>query len=118
MPSDDIKNPVAELRQAVGHREDVMIRAGNPYRAVLLQLLPAHPEPLHIPVPHFLGSLSLVPFSLINAHHLSALQGYSAIGEEIRRVGKYHVELKVEIVEKTKRVAIGDKEVRIWRCII
>ena len=118
MPSDDIKNSVAELRQAVGHREDIMICARNPYRAVLLQLIPAHPEPLHIPLPHFLGSLSLVPFTLIHAHHLSALQGYSAVGKEIRRVGKYHVELKVEIVEKTKRVAIGDKEVSVWRCIV
>ena len=118
LPCDDVENPVAELRQAVSHRKDIMICARNPYRTVLLQFLPAHPEPLHIPLPHFLGSLTLVPFPLVHAHHLSALQGYSAVGEEIRRVGEYHVKLKVEIVEKTKRVAIGDKEVRIWRCIV
>ena len=111
LPSDDVENSVAELRQAVSDREDIMICARNPYRAIVLQFFPTQSEPLQVPLPHFLRSLTLVPFSLVHAHHLSALQRYSAVGEEIRRVGKYHVELKIKVGHNRERVTLDEGEI-------
>ena len=54
-------------------------------------------------------------------HHLSALQGYSAVGEEIRRVGKYHVELKVKAGHCRERISHQEGEVlsrRRIKCLI
>ena len=40
-PCDDIQNLVAQLRQAVGDRENIVVSTGNPNRTVFLQLVPA-----------------------------------------------------------------------------
>ena len=44
-PCDDIEDFESELRQFVGHREDVVISSRNPNSSVLCQMLPSFCNP-------------------------------------------------------------------------
>jgi len=100
----------AQFRQRIGHGEDVVVRPANPYRPVVLQLVAALRNPLAIEAIYLFGRTRLVPLPLINAHHPSALDADSAIGEEVRWIGKNHVELEVELVQELGAVAVKEGE--------
>ena len=65
-----------------------------------------------------LGRSALVPFSLIYAHHLSALHGDAAVGEEVRGIGEDHVELEVKFAHQPYAIALEEGEVTIGGFII
>lgn len=97
LPGDNIQYFVAKFGQAIGHRKNIVISATYPNRAVVFQLVTAQAQPLHIEGHHILLRLTLIPIAFIHTHHLAAVHRYSTVGQKIRRVGKYHVELEVKL---------------------
>ncbi len=57
--------------------------------------------------------LPLSQFTFIHAYNFTALQRYSTIGEEIRRVGNYHVELEIKLFEKFETITMSKDEIVI-----
>ena len=98
-PCDYVENLEAQFGEAVGYGEDIVIGAGNPDGAVLLQLIAAKTDSTFIEFVDFLGRAASVPFALVDADDFSSLYRYSIVGEEVGRVGKYHVEMKIELRE-------------------
>ena len=74
-----------------------MIGTRNPYRAIVFEFVATKGNPLHIEIVHFIRCHSLVPFSFIHAYNFSTLYADTTVGKEIRRVGKHHIELEVEL---------------------
>ena len=55
-------------------------------------------------------SLSFSRHSFIHAYDFPALHAYPAIAQEIRRVGKYHIELETELFQQFDAVAVEEGE--------
>ena len=62
--------------------------------------------------------LTFIPIPFIHTYDFTALQRYSTIGEEIRRICKYHVELEIKLFEKFETVAMSKDKVPFFRLII
>ena len=110
-PCDYVENLKAQFGEAVGYGEDVVIGAGNPDGSVLLQLVAAKAYPSLVEFVDFLGRATSVPFALVDADYFSSLHRYSVVGEEVWRVGKYHVEMEIELREQFKGIAMKEGEV-------
>ena len=108
----------AQFGEAVGYGEDVVIGAGNPDGAVLLQLVAAKAYPSLVEVIDFLGRAASVPFALVDADDFASLHRYSIVGEEVGRVGKYHVEMEIELREQFKGIAMKEGEVTGRRAVV
>ena len=87
-----------------------MVRATYPNGPVILELVAAEAQPSSVPLHHFFLRFGFVPFTLIDAHHFAALHRDATARKEIRRVGKYHVELKVEVGHEFEAIAYA-----LWR---
>ena len=112
-PCYHVQNLIPQMRQGIGHGEDVMVCSRNPNRAILLQFIPAKRQPFDVEVVYILLRHALVPVALVHADHLSTLHAYASTRQEIRRVGKYHVELKRELRKQFKRIAAEQVKVVI-----
>ena len=110
-PCNHVQNLIAQLRQGIGHGEDVMVGSRNPNRAILLQFIPSKRQPFDVEGIDVILRHALVPVALVHADHLSALHRYAATRQEIRRVGKYHVELEIKLWQQFKRIAANQVEV-------
>ncbi len=110
-PRDDVENLEAQFSEAVGDGEDVVVGAGNPDGAVVLHLVAAEAYPAFVEVVDFLGRAAAVPFALVDGYDFAGLHGDSVVGEEVGRVGKYHVEVEVELWEQLKGIAMKEGEV-------
>ena len=117
-PCNDIKNLVAKFRQTVGHRKDIVVCAGNPDGAIVLQFLPAQRQPLHVKGINLLLRHAFIPVAFIHTNHLAVLYADATTRQEIWRVGKYHVELEVELRKQLKCIAMKQVEVVVGRFII
>lgn len=109
-PRNNVQNFKSQLRQAAGYGEDVVIRSAHPDGAVLLQFVAAGGQPGAIEGIDAFGRASLVPFALVHTHHLAALHADAAVGQEIGRVGKYHVELELKLFQKFDTITVQEGE--------
>jgi len=110
-PCYHVKNLIAKLRQGISHGEDVMVCSRNPNRAILLQFIPAKRQPFDVEGVDIILRHALVPVALVHTDHFPALHADAAARQEIRRVGKYHVELEIELRKQVKRIATEQVEV-------
>ena len=110
-PCDDIENLEAQFGKVVGYGEDVVIGAGNPDGSVLLQLVAAKAYPSLVEFVDFLGRAPSIPFALVDADYFASLHADSVVGEEVGRVGKYHVELEIELREQFKCITMKEGKI-------
>lgn len=94
-----------------------MVGARNPYRGIIFHVVTTGLDPAIVELVHLLGCLRLVPVALVHAHHVSALVADAATGEEIRRVGKHHVEAELELRERFHAVPLKEGEVAVGRFV-
>ena len=87
-----------------------MVCATDPYRTIVFQLLPALVYPCPVECIHVFRRSALVPFALVHTDHLTALHTYTSIAKEVRRVGKYHVELETELLQQFDAIAVEEGE--------
>lgn len=113
-PCHDVENLETQFGEAVGYGEDIVIGAGNPDGSVLLQLVAAKAYPSLVEFVDFLGRATSVPFALVDADYFSSLHRYSVVGEEVWRVGKYHVEMEIELREQFKGIAMKEGKVAFF----
>ena len=110
-PRHDVQYLKAQLSEAVCHGEDIVIGAGNPDGSVLLQLVAAKANPSFVEVVDLLWRTPSVPFALVDADYFSSLHRYSVVREEVWWIGKYHVEMEIELREQFKGIAMKEGEV-------
>lgn len=71
-PRHDIKNLKAQLGEAIGNGEDVVVGAGNPDGTVVLQLIAAEAYPALVEVVDFLGCATMIPFTLVDRDYFAS----------------------------------------------
>ena len=82
----------------------------HPDGAVFLQLVPTGGQPFAVEGVDAFGRSSLVPLAFVDTHHPSALHADAPVGEEIGRVGEYHVELEVKLLQEADAIAMQEGE--------
>ena len=112
-PCDDVESLETQLDELLLHAEDVVVGARNPYRGIRLHVITTGLDPAIVELVHLLGRLGLVPVALVHTYHVPALIANAAPGEEIRRVGKHHVEAELELRERFHAVALKEGEVAV-----
>jgi len=88
-----------------------VIGARNPDGPIVLQLVAAKSNPPLIEVIDLLWRTASVPFALVDADDFSSLYANPVVGEEVWRVGKYHVEMEIELREQFKGIAMKEGKV-------
>ena len=83
-----------------------MVGAGNPYRAVVLEFVPAQAYPTLVEVVDLLRRTAPVPFALVDRHDFSGLHADAVVRQEVGRVGEYHVKVEFELWQQIKAVAV------------
>ena len=110
-PRHHIQNLKPETDKLLLDTEDIMIRTRNPYRGIILHVTPHRRQPPQVESIHLLRRLRLVPLTLVDAHHPTALTADATGGQKIRWVGKHHVEAKRELRQRGIAVALNEGEV-------
>ena len=110
-PRDVVEDSEAELLHGVADTEDDMVGAGHPDGAVGFQDALASLQPRAVEVVVLLRAPGFVPVAFVDADHPPGFAGDAAVGEEIGRVGKDHVEaaggmLRGDGVEDGEAVAL------------
>ena len=117
-PCHDVQDFVTTLCELPGDGEDVVVGAANPYTSVLFQLLAAQAQPSSVEIVHFVRCAALVPLAFVYTDYPSALHAYSTVGQEVRRVGKYEVELEVELGKEFQAVAMKQGESAVGGTVV
>ena len=117
-PFHHVQYLVSKFRQLPGHGEYVVVGTANPYTSVLFQLLAAQAQPPSVEIVHFVRCAALVPLAFVYTDYLPALYAYPAVGQEVGRVGKYEVELEVELGKKFQAVAMKQGESAVGGTVV
>lgn len=129
LPGDVVENFVAKLLQRVPDGKNDVMGAAHPNGAVGLQHTLAAPEPFQVKLVVEFGSAGFVPIAFVHLDHAAGVAGDAAVGEEIRRVGKYGVKPAfrifggngvqereaIRVVQAHERRIVGKDEMRIGR---
>jgi hypothetical protein len=110
-----VQDFVAELLQRVADGKDDVVRAAHPNGAVGFEDALATCEPFEIEFVVEFRPAGFVPVAFVHLHHFAGVTGDAAVGEEIGRVGKNHVEAAFGIfggdgVEEFEAVAVVKAE--------
>lgn len=87
-----------------------MVCAADPYRTIVFQLLSALVYPCPVERIHVFRRSALIPFAFVHTDHLATLYTYTSIAKEVRRVGKYHIELETELLQQFDAIAVKEGE--------
>jgi len=110
-PRDVVQDFEPELLHRIADGKNDMLRARDPDRAIGLEHALASAQPFGVELMVQLRPARFVPFALVHFHHLAGVTGDASIGQEVRRVGKNHVEqprgmTRGDAVEKLQAIAL------------
>ena len=111
LPGDVVEDFEPELLHSVADGENDVMGAGDPDGAVGFEDALAASEPFGVELVVFLRASGFVPIAFVHFNHFAGVAGYTAVGEEVGRVGENHVEpaigvLLVDGVEDGEGVAV------------
>ena len=89
-----------------------------PDGTIILQLVFTCRQPSSIKFINVFSRGGLVPFPFIYTNNLSVANADTSITQEVRRVGKYHVKLEIELGQQFKCIAMKQVEVVFRRFIV
>ena len=113
-PGNHIQYFKTQFVQYLPQRKDIMHRPANPYRGIILHFIPHQRKPLPVKVVDKIKTSRLIPIAFVHAYYLATLYRQSVVRQKIRRVGKYHIKLMVELTQQLHTVAV--KKIKIFLC--
>ena len=91
-PCNVVKNSEAELLHGVTDAKNDVLRTSHPNRAIGFQDALATLQPRAVEVVVLFRAPALIPVAFVDADHLTGMTCNTAVGKEVRRVGKNHIE--------------------------